>query len=82
LNKTSDFWKKLSPAIKFDDAYEVALVDCILKNTYDILRKDRKYDIKTRPNDWPSAVNEQHKIQRSIGLIIHMLNYHVRNSLV
>jgi len=49
LNRTSDFWTKLSPAIKFDGAYEVALVDCILKNTYDILRKDRKYEIKIRP---------------------------------
>jgi hypothetical protein len=53
LNKTSDFWTKLSPAIKFDDGkYEVALVDCILKNTYDILRKDRVYNIKVIPFDW------------------------------
>ena len=26
-----------------------ALVDCILKNTYDILRRDRTYEIKVRP---------------------------------
>ena len=59
LNKTSDFWTKLSPAIKFDDGkYEVALVDCILKNTYDILRKDHIYDIKIRPYDWPLLSNQ------------------------
>ena len=46
LNKTSDFWTKLSPAIKFEGRYEVALVDCILKNAYDILRKDHTYEIK------------------------------------
>ena len=39
LHKTSNFWPNLSPTIKFDEKYEAALVDCILKNTYDILRK-------------------------------------------
>ena len=53
LNKTSDFWTKLSPAIKFDGKYEDALVDCILKNMYDILIKDLTYDIKVRLHDWP-----------------------------
>jgi hypothetical protein len=47
LNKTSDFRTKLSPTIKLDDGkYYVALADCILKNTYDIMRKDRAYEIK------------------------------------
>ena len=58
LNKTSDFRTKLSPAIKFEGRYEVALFDCILKNTCDILRKDRTYDIKIRPFDWP-IINDQ-----------------------
>ena len=34
----SDFWTKLSPAIKFEGKYELTLVDCILENIYDILR--------------------------------------------
>ena len=46
LNRTSDFWTKLSPTIKFQGRYEVALVDCIIKNTYDVLRKEISYDIK------------------------------------
>ena len=60
-NRTSDFWTKLSPTIKFDDngKYEVALVDCILKNTYDILRKDRKYEIKVIPFDWSVFVENE-----------------------
>ena len=70
LNRTSDFWTKLSPTIKFDGAYEVALVDCILKNTYDILRKDRKYDIKIRPYDWPPPSGDQEQIQK-----INWMNY-------
>jgi hypothetical protein len=49
LNRTSDFWTKLSPTIKFQGRYEVALVDCIIKNTYDVLRKEISYDIKIRP---------------------------------
>ena len=53
LNKTSDFWTKLSPTIKFNRKSEIALVDCILKNTYDILRKYGTYDIKVRPHDLP-----------------------------
>jgi hypothetical protein len=52
LNKTSDFSIKLSPAIKFEGRYEVALVDCIIKNTYDVLRKDTPYEIKIRPFDF------------------------------
>ena len=64
LNKTSDFWTKLSPTIKFEGKYEVALVDCILKNTYDILRKDRKYEIKIRPYDWPPPPGDQEQIQK------------------
>ena len=48
LNKRSDFWIKLCPAIKFEGKYEVDLVDCILKNKYEILRKDRTYDIKSK----------------------------------
>ena len=43
----------LSSAINFDGKYEVSLVDCIIKNAYDILRKDRTYDIKVRANDLP-----------------------------
>ena len=39
LNKSSDFWTKHSPAIKFDGKYEVVIVDCFLKNTHDIPRK-------------------------------------------
>jgi hypothetical protein len=62
LNKTSDFWTKLSPAIKFEARYEVALFDCILKNTYDILRKDHTYNIKIRPHDWP-CVSDQYVIE-------------------
>ena len=54
LNKTSGFRTKLSPTIKFnEEKYKVALVDCILKNAYNILRKDRTYEIKVRPHDWP-----------------------------
>ena len=45
LNETSDFWTKLSTPIKFKGRYEVTIVDCILKNTYDIQRKDRTYDM-------------------------------------
>jgi hypothetical protein len=63
LNKTSEFWKKLSPAIKFEGRYQVALVNCILKNTYDILIKDRTYDIKIRPHDWP-IVDDQYVIEK------------------
>ena len=50
-NKTSDILTKLSPNIKFDGEYEVALFYCIQKNTYDTLRTDRTYDVKVRPND-------------------------------
>ena len=53
LNKTSDFQKKISPTFKFNGEYEVALVNCLLENTYDILRKDGTYDIKVKPCDWP-----------------------------
>jgi len=48
----SDFWTKLSPAIEFEWKLEVALVDSILKNTHNILRKDRTYDIKVRLFDF------------------------------
>ena len=58
LNKIRDFRTKLSPAIKFDGRYEIALVDCILKDTHDILRKDRTYGIKVRHNDWPLVTDE------------------------
>ena len=35
---------QLSPAIKLiEGMYEVALIDCVVKNTYDIMRKDRTY---------------------------------------
>ena len=44
LNKAIDSWTKLSSAIKFEGRYEVALVAYILKNTNDILRRDRTYD--------------------------------------
>ena len=46
LNKTRGFWKKLSPVINLEEKYDVVFVDCILKNTYDILRKDRTIDMK------------------------------------
>ena len=36
LIKTSKFGQKLSPVIKIDGKYEVALVGFILKNIYDI----------------------------------------------
>ena len=49
--KSVIFEKTLSP-IKFDGKYEVALVVYILKSTYDILGKDRTYDIKERPLDF------------------------------
>ena len=45
FNKTV-FLTKVSPAFNCDRKYEVALVDYVFKNTYDILRKDRTYDIK------------------------------------
>ena len=35
LNKSSDFWTKLSPIVKFDGEYKVTLVHCILENTND-----------------------------------------------
>ena len=58
LSKISDFWTKFSPDIKFnEDQYEAAIVDCILKNTYYIIRKDRRYEIKFRPFDWSLLVN-------------------------
>jgi hypothetical protein len=63
LNKTSDFWTKLFPANKFEGRYEAALVDCILKNTCAILRKDRTYYIQISPIDWP-VVNDQHVIEK------------------
>ena len=62
LNKTSNFWTKLSPAIKFEGRCELALVDCILKNRYDIQRKDRTYNIRIRPHDWP-IVDDQYVIE-------------------
>ena len=46
FNKTNDLSTELSPAIKFEGKSEVTLVDCILKNTYDIQRKDSTYKIK------------------------------------
>ena len=58
LNKTGDFGTKFSPAIKFDERYEVVLVDCILKNKYHILRKDRTYNIKVRSHGW-SLVSQE-----------------------
>ena len=50
LNKTSDSGTKLSSAIMFERRYEAVLVDCILKNTHDILRKDLLHEIKLRPS--------------------------------
>ena len=48
--------------IKFDGKYEVTLVDCILKNAYDILRKDRTYDQKVGLHDWPLVTEEWDRI--------------------
>ena len=47
-----------SPISKFDGKYVAALVDCILKNSYYILKKDCTYDIKVRPYDWSLATEK------------------------
>jgi hypothetical protein len=52
LNKTSNFRTKLSPSIKFEGRYVVAVVDCFIKNIYDILRKETPYEIEIRPFDF------------------------------
>ena len=58
LNKTNDFWTKLSPTTKFNGKCKVALTDCIFKNKYNILRKDHRYGIIVRPHDWPLVTDE------------------------
>ena len=63
LNKTSDFWTKLSHSPTFDRKYEVDLADCILKNTYDILRKYHTYNIKARRSDWAVYVYAEERIK-------------------
>ena len=52
MYKTSDFWTELSPHQIWEKVWS-CFVDCIPKHAYDILRKDRTYDIKVWPNDWP-----------------------------
>ena len=59
LNNTSDIQRKLFPTIRFDGEYEVALVDCILRNTCDVLREDLTYDIKATPLDLPLVIEKQ-----------------------
>ena len=49
---------QLCLTIKFERRYELALVDCIIKNIYAILRKDRTYDIKGIPYYWPLVSEE------------------------
>ena len=41
-----------------DGKHEVALVNFIIKNTCDILKKDRVYDIQVKPHDWPLFTEE------------------------
>ena len=55
--------------------YEVTLVDCILKNTYNILIKDRTYDIKVRPHDWPLITKELIESINSVGYSFIALTY-------
>ena len=82
LNETSDFWKIISPAMNFEGKYEFALVDRILKNTYDIPRRDGTYEIRVRlfefsdegvvakfdSDDYPFATipNEEYKIMTDL----------------
>jgi hypothetical protein len=75
LNKTRNFWTKISTAIRFEGRYEVALVDCILRNAYGILRKDCTYDIQVKPfdsSDW----------QTLTLMITPLLLYHMGNTAI
>ena len=52
--------------------YELDLVDFILKNTY-YLRKDRAYNIKVRPKDWPVHGEEEEWVKSlNFALYTHL----------
>ena len=51
LNKTNDFWEISLPPSNLIATVTLLLWIVFFKNTYNILRKDRIYDIKVRPHD-------------------------------
>ena len=63
------FGQHFPPSIKVEGRYKFALVDCILKNTYDILRENCSYDIK---NDYRMG----HAFSRKGWKQLTLLNIH------
>jgi len=82
LNKKRDFQTKLVPTIKFNGEHKLTLVDCILKNTNLILKKDRTYDIKVRPHDWPLVRKHWIESINSGQIINPFSNYHKKDLVV